>query len=222
MATRTETRVVNAAGAAQGIVLVTFPAASTIFTSPDEYDLSNTQYGVLFVPQVVTAIAASLLGARLARRFSAKRVYLAGLAAGLVSMSLLIVSRFFESDGRVPAAAGRDGLPRRRLRADGPHAEHVHRRVPPRRRRSRGARAQRAARPRHRARAGARRDLRRPGLLVGPAGDVGRPARRAARVSLRLPLRAPAVPAAARRSAGSRCGSGSSPALRSSMACARR
>ena len=50
------------------------------------------------MPQVVTAIAASLLGARIARRFSAKRVYLAGLAAGLVSMSLLIVSRFFESD----------------------------------------------------------------------------------------------------------------------------
>jgi len=101
MATRTEARVVYAAGAAQGIVLVTFPAASTIFTSPDEYDLSNTEYGLLFVPQVAAAIAASLLGAAIARRFSAKRVYLAGLAAGLVSMSLLIVSQFFESDTSV-------------------------------------------------------------------------------------------------------------------------
>jgi fucose permease len=97
MATATEARTVYAAGAAQGIVLVTFPAASTIFTSPDDYGLTNTQYGVLFLPQVTTAITASLLGAWLARRFSSKRVYLAGLAAGLVSMSLLIVSTFFES-----------------------------------------------------------------------------------------------------------------------------
>ena len=51
MATRAETSVVYASGAVQGIVLVTFPAASTIFTDPDQYDLSNTQYGVLFLPQ---------------------------------------------------------------------------------------------------------------------------------------------------------------------------
>ncbi len=98
MATRRETNVVYAAGAVQGIVLVTFPAASTIFTDPDEYGLSNSQYGLLFVPQVITAIAASLLGASLGRRFGTKQVYLAGLVAGLVAMSLLIISQFFESD----------------------------------------------------------------------------------------------------------------------------
>ena len=38
----------------QGIALVTFPAASTIFTSPAHYGLSNTQYGS-FLPQAVTA-----------------------------------------------------------------------------------------------------------------------------------------------------------------------
>ena len=43
MATRIETNVVYAAGLVQGIVLVTFPAASTIFTDPDEYDLSSSQ-----------------------------------------------------------------------------------------------------------------------------------------------------------------------------------
>ena len=52
MATRTETNVVYAAGLVQGIVLVTFPAASTIFTDPDEYDLSSSQYGAMFLPQV--------------------------------------------------------------------------------------------------------------------------------------------------------------------------
>jgi fucose permease len=101
MATQTESAVVYGAGVVQGIVLVTFPAASTVFTDPSEYDLSNTQYGALFVPQVVTAIAASLLAARLARRVGAKRVYLIGLTAGLISMTLLIVSSFLTSDQTV-------------------------------------------------------------------------------------------------------------------------
>jgi MFS family permease len=94
MATRTEQTVVYAAGVVQGIALVTFPAASTILTDPSEYDLSSTQYGALFLPQVVTAITAALLGASLGNRIGTKRVYLIGLVAGLVSMSLLIVSSF--------------------------------------------------------------------------------------------------------------------------------
>ena len=98
MAGKTESRVVYAAGVAQGIVLVTFPAASTVFTDPTEYDLSSTQYGALFLPQVITAIAAALLGAGLGGRFGTKRVYLAGLAASLVSMAVLIVSQFLTKD----------------------------------------------------------------------------------------------------------------------------
>src|SRR6185295_7299089 len=94
VASRTETAVVNAAGVVQGIALVTFPAASTIFTDPSEYDLSSTQYGALFLPQVVTAITTSLLGARLGARFGTRQVYLAGLGAGLLSMSLLLLSQF--------------------------------------------------------------------------------------------------------------------------------
>jgi hypothetical protein len=73
-------------------VLVTFPAASTIFTDPSEYDLSSTQYGGLFLPQVITAITAALLGAGLGGRFGVKRVYVVGLAAGLLSMVLLLAS----------------------------------------------------------------------------------------------------------------------------------
>lgn len=98
MASRAETSVVYTAGVVQGIALVTFPAASTVFTDPDEYDLSSTQYAGLFLPQVITAIAAALLGARLGARFGAKRVYLAGLSAGLLSMALLILSQFFTTD----------------------------------------------------------------------------------------------------------------------------
>jgi len=94
MATAAESRVVYAAGLAQGIVLVTFPAASTIFTDPAEYGLSRSQYGTIFLPQVVLAIATSLLGGALTKRWTTKRVYLAGLAAGLVAMAVLVVSSF--------------------------------------------------------------------------------------------------------------------------------
>ena len=41
MATKTEVRVVKLAAVAQGVALVTFPAASTILTDPSEYDLSS-------------------------------------------------------------------------------------------------------------------------------------------------------------------------------------
>lgn len=51
----------------------------------------------MFLPQVLAAIAASLLGASLARRSSTKRVYLLGLTMSLVSMLLLIGSVSVES-----------------------------------------------------------------------------------------------------------------------------
>ena len=101
MASRAETRVVYAAGVAQGIALVTFPAVSTVLTDPDEYDLSKTQYGTLFLPQVVTAITAALLGSTLAGRIGTKRVYVLGLVASLISMALLIVSKLFTDNQSV-------------------------------------------------------------------------------------------------------------------------
>jgi MFS family permease len=98
MATRAEKTVVYAAGVVQGIALVTFPAASTILTDPSEYDLSSTQYGVLFLPQVITAITAAVAGAGLGSRIGIKRVYLLGLAAGLLSMALLLTSAFLTGE----------------------------------------------------------------------------------------------------------------------------
>jgi predicted MFS family arabinose efflux permease len=96
-----EQRVVLLAGLVQGITLVTFPAASSILTGPDGYDLSSSQYGALFLPQVVTAIAASLLGSRLAVRITTKRVLLLGLAANLASMVILVLSTAVSGDVQI-------------------------------------------------------------------------------------------------------------------------
>ena len=98
MASKTERTVINAAGLVQGIVLVTFPAASTIFTEKSQYGLSSSQYGDMFLPQVALAITMSLLGAGLARRISTKRVYLLGLTCSIVSMVLLLASTLVKSN----------------------------------------------------------------------------------------------------------------------------
>jgi fucose permease len=101
MASKTERTLVNVAGLVQGIVLVTFPAASTIFTEKSEYGLSSSQYGTMFLPQVALAIAASLLGSGLARRISTKRVYLLGLACSTVAMVLLLASTLVKTNHSV-------------------------------------------------------------------------------------------------------------------------
>src|SRR5215472_565877 len=100
MVQRTEIAAVYVAAVVQGLALVTFPAAGTVLTSPQHYGLSSTEYGTMFVPQAVMAIAASLLFAALSRRLDIKRIYLLGLTANLVSMALLFLSQFFISDGR--------------------------------------------------------------------------------------------------------------------------
>lgn len=94
MATRLEIAAVYAGAVIQGIVLVTFPAVSSIFTSAVDYGLSNSEYGGMFVPQAIMAILSSLLGAGLTRMIGGKRVLLAGLLADLLSMVLLFGSQF--------------------------------------------------------------------------------------------------------------------------------
>ena len=98
MAQRSEILTVYAAGVIQGVALVTFPAASAVFTSPSDYGLSSTEYGGMFVPQAIMAIVASLAGAGLRNRLGAKRIYLLGLFANLLAMALLVVSRFVMSE----------------------------------------------------------------------------------------------------------------------------
>jgi len=93
VADQRETAAVYMAGTVQGVALVTFPAASTILTSPSYYGLSSTAYGAMFVPQAVTAITASFVGAGLARRWGTKPMFVLGLVANLVSMVVLLASQ---------------------------------------------------------------------------------------------------------------------------------
>ena len=122
---------VYGAGLVQGVALVTFPAASSILTSPDYYGLTSTAYGGLFLPQAVAAISAALAGARLTRRLGVKRMFLAGLVGDLAAMSLLVASQFAIGMGpaAVRDAAAGDDQPGHRLRADGAGDQHVRGRV---------------------------------------------------------------------------------------------
>ena len=104
MADRREVGAVYGAGLVQGIALVTFPAASSILTSPSYYDLTNSAYGSLFLPQAIAAIASALAGARLTVRLGVKRMLLFGLAGDLAAMTLLVVSQAFIGQGALPFA----------------------------------------------------------------------------------------------------------------------
>jgi fucose permease len=102
MADRAEVAAVYGAGLVQGVALVTFPAASSILTSPSYYSLTNTAYGSLFLPQALAAITASLFGARLTRRAGVKRILLAGLVGDVAAMALLVASQFAIGVGQLP------------------------------------------------------------------------------------------------------------------------
>ncbi len=79
-------------GVVQGLALVSFPAASAILVSPAGFALSSTQYGAMFIPQVVLAILASAFGSALSRRLGLRRVLQLGLCGNLLSMALLAAS----------------------------------------------------------------------------------------------------------------------------------
>src|SRR5215470_11441809 len=93
MRSRSEVHLIYAIGLVQGLALVTFPAASSIFTSPQGFGFGASRYGLMFIPQVVLAVLASSLGPTLARRWTLKRVLQAGLGANLLAMTLLAASR---------------------------------------------------------------------------------------------------------------------------------
>ena len=93
VARQAEVGLIYVTGLVQGLALVTFPAASSIFTSSHGFGFSASSYGMMFIPQVILAILASSFAPRLARRWTLKRVFMVGLSADLLAMILLALSR---------------------------------------------------------------------------------------------------------------------------------
>jgi MFS family permease len=67
-----------------------FSAFTAIFVARYHYDLTLPHYGALFIPQVFTAVVATLLAASVARRYRAVWTYRVGLSCSLVGMALLV------------------------------------------------------------------------------------------------------------------------------------
>lgn len=92
MARGAEIAVVYGGGLAQGLALVSFPAAATILTAADGYGFSSNQYGSIFLPLFVGSVLASLLAPTLARWQGLKAVLLAGFGCNAVSMGTFALS----------------------------------------------------------------------------------------------------------------------------------
>lgn len=90
---------VYASGILVGISLIIFPSAGPLFTDPEFHNLSSAQFGILFTPQIVTAIASSLLTATVARRLGMKRVLQYGLSLSTLAMLLLAASELTIGSG---------------------------------------------------------------------------------------------------------------------------
>lgn len=97
-AKRIEIAIVYAAGIAQGLCMVCIPAVSTVLTSPKYYNLSNSEYGNLFIPMALLVISGSMLGPRIAQKYGLKKVFVSGLFFNLAAMGLLTLSQHFVSD----------------------------------------------------------------------------------------------------------------------------
>ena len=76
----------------QGIALVLYPAAGTIFTNASFHNLSSGEFGLLFTPQIIFAIMASISAPKLAVKYGMKRILTWGLIANFLSMLLFAAS----------------------------------------------------------------------------------------------------------------------------------
>ena len=78
-----------------GIILVLYPAAGSLFTSPDFHDISSAQFGSIFIPQIILAIITSLLAPKLSDRWNMKSVMILGLISLLLSALILAATQLF-------------------------------------------------------------------------------------------------------------------------------
>jgi hypothetical protein len=80
------------AAAVQGAMLASFSASVGILLGRHHYTLSSAHYSQVFLPQVITAIAAALIAAESARGISRGRALRLGLGLSVVGVLLLVTA----------------------------------------------------------------------------------------------------------------------------------
>ncbi|MCJ8153916.1 MFS transporter [Chryseobacterium sp. SSA4.19] len=81
-----------------GVNFVVFPALGAAFTDPSVFALSSSQFGALFLPQVICIIISCLAAPFLVNRMGPKIILTIGVALMLLSTGSLWGSQFFIND----------------------------------------------------------------------------------------------------------------------------
>ena len=81
-------------GLVQGVGFTTIPAAGNLLTSTSGFSFSTAEYGRLFIPMIIGAILASLLGGMIAKRRGIKAVLLFAGLSNVVSLLVFACSSF--------------------------------------------------------------------------------------------------------------------------------
>lgn len=79
-----------------GATLVSFPASSVFLRA--SHGFSDAQYGAIYLPQLVAALAGAVLGGVASRAWSLRGLYMASLALFLSAQGLLATSAFLDAD----------------------------------------------------------------------------------------------------------------------------
>lgn len=81
-----------------GVNFVVFPALGTAFTDSSLFGLSSSQFGNLFIPQVICIIISCLGAPFLVNKLGPKKVLIAGLLLMTTSTGILWMLQFFMND----------------------------------------------------------------------------------------------------------------------------
>ena len=81
-----------------GVNFVVFPALGTAFTDDSLFGLSSSQFGNLFIPQVICIIISCLGAPFLINKLGPKIVLIAGLLLMIISTGILWMLQFFMND----------------------------------------------------------------------------------------------------------------------------
>lgn len=84
-----------------GVNFVVFPALGTAFTDSSIFELSSSQFGNLFIPQVVCIIISCLGAPFLVNRFGPKKVLISGLLLMIFSTAILWMLQFLMNERSV-------------------------------------------------------------------------------------------------------------------------